>query len=225
MARSRSGSLDPTSLTRLRQALQPDWVHTVAARRIAAAGLVVLAGVAAVRSNPDGDRTATVVAVRDLAPGIALSAEDVRIESRMATTLPDGFQASADDVVGATLAGPVRRGEVLTDVRLLGSRLAQAAVGPDARIVPLHLADNAMVDVVRAGDVVDILAAPVSSGISNATTASRVLAADAVVVLVSAKPKSATAANDRVVLVALPADAANAVAGAALVETVTLTLH
>lgn len=224
MARSRSTSLDPTPLTRVRRALQPDWVHTIAARRIAAAGLVLLAGVAAVRSNPDGDLTAAVVAARDLTPGITVSAEDVRIENRLATTLPDGFQAATGTVVGATLAGPVRRGEVLTDVRLLGSRLAEAAAGPDARLVPLHLADNAMVDLVREGDVVDILAAPVSDTADAART-TRVVATDAVVVLVSAKPKSATAANDRVVLVALPAEAANAVAGATLVQTVTLTLH
>jgi hypothetical protein len=43
--------------------------------------------------------------------------------------------------------------------------------------------------------------------------------------LVSAKQKTQTASNDRVVLVALPAAAANALAGATLVQTVTLTLH
>lgn len=90
--------------------------------------------------------------------------------------------------------------------------------------MPLHLADNAVVDLVRAGDVVDILAAPQSDA-SNSAAESRVVATGAVVVLVSAKSKGATAANDRVVLVALPAAAANAVAGAALVDTVTLTLH
>lgn len=221
MAPGRSSSLNPTLLTRVRQALQPDWVHTVRTRRIAAAALVVLAGVAAIRSNPDGDRMAAVVAARDLAPGVTLTADDVRIESRLATTLPDGSQPDIASVVGATPAGPVRRGEVLTDVRLLGSRLAEAAVGPDARIVPLHLADNAVIDLVRTGDVVDILAASDSGG----EAVPRVIATDAVVVLVSAKPKSPTAANDRVVLIALPARAANAVAGAALVQTVTLTMH
>jgi Flp pilus assembly protein CpaB len=204
--------------------MQPDWVHTVLARRIAAAGLVVLAGVAAVRSNPQGERTAVVVAAHDFAPGIALTADDLRVESRLTATLPVGSQTDAGPVVGAIPAGPVRRGEVLTDVRLLGSRLAESAAGPDARIVPLHLADNAVVDLVRTGDVVDILAAPLSDA-SNTAAESRVVATGAVVVLVSAKAKGATAANDRVVLVALPEAAANAVAGAALVNSVTLTLH
>ena len=124
-------------------------------------------------------------------------------------------------VVGATVAGPVRRGEVITDVRLLGARLAQSAAGPDARVVPLHLADNAVLDLVRTGDVVDILAAPRS----DADAAPRVIATDAIVVSVSARPRTPTAAGDRVVLVALPVAAANAVAGATLVQTVTLTLH
>ena len=53
----------------------------------------------------------------------------------------------------------------------------------------------------------------------------RVVATGAIVVLVSAKQKAQAATNDRVVLVALPAASANAVAGAALVQTVTLTLH
>ena len=48
---------------------------------------------------------------------------------------------------------------------------------------------------------------------------------DAVVVLVSEKPKGAGGGSDRVVLVALPAHAANDVAGATLVQTVTLTFH
>jgi hypothetical protein len=42
-------SLDPSPLARL-AALRPDWSRTVLARRIAAAALVVLAAVAAVRS-------------------------------------------------------------------------------------------------------------------------------------------------------------------------------
>lgn len=208
-------------MTRARQALQPDWVHTVRARRIAAAVLVLLAGVSAVRANPQGDRTAVIVAAHDLSPGTAVSAGDIVVENRLAATLPDGAQTELATVVGAMPAGPVRRGEILTDVRILGSRLAESAAGPDARIVPLHLADSAVLDVVRAGDIVDILAA--SDG--GTESIPRVVATDAVVVLVSAKPKSATGVNERVVLVALPAAAANAVAGAALVDTVTLTLH
>lgn len=218
---ARTESLNPTSLTRLRQALQPDWVHTVAARRVAAGLLVVLAAVAALRTDPRGEYRPATVAAHDLSPGQPLTPDDIRIENRLAATLPDGAQSDTDAVSGATVAGPVRRGEVITDVRLLGARLAQSAAGPDARVVPLHLADNAVLDLVRTGDVVDVLAAPHA----DADASPRVIAANAIVVSVSARPKSPTAAVDRVVLVALPVTAANAVAGASLVQAVTLTLH
>ncbi len=205
--------------------MRPDWSRTVLARRVAAGGLVVLAGVAALRSNPDGDSVEVVVAARDLRPGTALTADDVRLERRLATTVPDGSPADLGAVVGSTLASPTRRGEVLTDVRLLGSRLAESTAGPGARIVPLHLADSALIDLVRVGDVVDVLAAPANDSPVAGPAASRVVATDAVVVLVSAKEKVQVADGDRVVLVALPARVANTVAGSMLGQAVTLTLH
>lgn len=119
-------SLNPSLVSRISAFLRPDWTRTVRARRFAAAGLVMLAGVAALRSNPEDDRAEVVVAAHDLRPGTALTPGDVRLEKRSATTLPDGSQADLDAVVGSTLASPTRRGEVLTDVRLLGSRLAES---------------------------------------------------------------------------------------------------
>ena len=65
--------------------------------------------------------------------------------------------------------------------------MAEAAVGstagPGARIVPLHLADGALIDLVRVGDVVDVLAAPPTSAPDNSHAAPKVVATDAVVVL------------------------------------------
>ncbi|OBF26045.1 flagellar biosynthesis protein FlgA [Mycobacterium sp. ACS1612] len=212
-------SLNPSMLSRL-LAARPDWSRTLAARRMAAGALVVLAAVVAVRSNPQGERTDVVVAARDLASGVALTADDVRMENRSAATVPDGARADVGAVLGATLAGPARRGEVLTDVRVLGPRLAGAVAGPDARIVPLPLADSAVLDLVRPGDVVDVLAAG-----SDADSQTQLVATDAVVVVVSEKPKGAAAGGDRVVLVALPGHAANKVAAATLLQTVTLTFH
>jgi Flp pilus assembly protein CpaB len=218
-------SLNPALLRRISTSLRPDWTRTVLARRVAAGGLVVLAGIAALRSNPDGDRVEVVVATRDLTPGAALTPDDVRVERRLATTLPDGSQADLGAVLGSTLAGPTRRGEVLTDVRLLGSRLAESTAGPGARIVPLHLADSALIDLVRAGDVVDVLAAPPTDSQPGTPAVSKVVATDAVVVLVSPKQKAQAGDGDRVILVALPARVANTVAGSVLGQAVTLTLH
>ena len=212
-------SLNASARSRLVHQWRPDWTRTVAARRVAAGALVVLAAVAALRTDPHGDQADIVVAARDLSPGIELTADDLRLEKRLTATIPDGSQATVGKVVGSTLAGPARRGEVLTDVRLLGPRLAQSAAGPDARIVPLHLADTALLDLVRTGDVVDVLAA------ADDEIDPRVVATDAVVVLVSEKQKGPGAGGERVLLVALPALAANDVAGATLMQTVTLTFH
>lgn len=221
----REPSLNPTLLRRISALLRPDWTRTVLARRVAAGGLVVLAGIAALRSDPDGDNAQVVVAAHDLRPGAALTTDDVRIEKRSTTTIPDGSQSNVGAVVGSTLASPIRRGEVLTDVRLLGSRLAESTAGPGARIVPLHLADGALIDLIRVGDVVDVLAAPATDSPAGTQAVTKVVATDAVVVLVSAKQKGQAADSDRVVLVALPARVANAVAGSVLGQTVTLTLR
>jgi Flp pilus assembly protein CpaB len=219
-------SLNPSVLSRVLAALRPDWSRTLAARRVAAGALVIVAAVIALRSDPQGDRTQIVVATRDLASGVELTADDVRVEKRTATTVPDGSQSEVSAVVGATLAGPARRGEVLTDVRVLGPRLAESVAGPDARIVPLPLADGALLDLVRPGDVVDVLAAGADAGTpAGADARPQLVATAAVVVLVSEKPKGTGNGSRRIVLVALPAHTANEVAAAALVRTVTLMFH
>ncbi len=210
-------SLNPTLITRISAALRPDWTRTVLARRVAAGALVVLAAVAAIRSDPQGDRIDVVVARHDITPGTALTADDISLESRSARTIPDGAVIDMSSALHGTLAGPARRGEVLTDVRLLGSRLTEAAAGPDARIVGVHPADAALTDLVHPGDIVDVVTA--DDGVDPG--APRVVAAGGIVVLVSDKQNH----DDRVVLVALPATAAVAVAGATLAQAVTLTLR
>lgn len=214
-------TLNPLPIHRLTELLRPDWTRTLLARRVAAGGLVVLAAVAALRPDPDDERIDAVVAARDLRPGSELTADDLRLVKLSAATIPDGVQTDITAVIGATLAGPARRGEALTDVRMLSPRLTEAAVGPTARIVPLSLEETAVLDLIRPGDVVDVLAASAESD-----TRATVVATDAIVVLVSEKPTGVGGGGtDRVVLVALPAHAANDVAAATLVQTVTLTLH
>lgn len=218
-------SIDASPLSRLAVALRPDWTRTIAARRTVAGLLVVLAAVAALRPDPANGRADVVVATRDLSPGVALSATDLRLESHSATTIPDGAQSNPVDLVGLTLAGPTRRGEVLTDVRVLSPRLAEATAGPDARVVPLQLADLALLDLLRPGDVVDILAASSVTPGGSTDAPPRVVATNAIVVLVSERSPSPTSGDQRVVLVALPSHAAAEVAGASLTQAVTLTLR
>ena len=218
-------SLDAPLLGRLTQKLRPDWARTAAARRVAAGLLVLLAAVIEFRPDPRDGQVTVVIAKHDLSPGSALTADDVVVESRSAPSLPDGALRESSAAVGSVLTAPARRGEVITDVRLLGSRLTAAAAGPDARMVPLHLADAALPDLLRAGDTVDVLAGPENAGVTADQAAAEVIATDAKVVLVSERLASPTSNDERVVLVALPRHSANAVAGAALHRAITVTLH
>ena len=206
-------------------ALRPDWTRTVAARRTAAGLLVLLAAAAALRPDPADGRTSVVVAAHDLTPGVALEAEDLRVESHSATSVPDGAQSDPTGLVGATLAGPTRRGEVITDVRVLTPRLADTVSGPDSRVVPVRPADTALLDLLRPGDVVDVLASNSVPPGGDDEGRPRILAHDAIVVLVSGTPPTHASGDQRVVLVALPARAATEVAGASLTEAITLTLR
>ncbi len=138
-----AAGLNPTLLNRFSRALRPDFTRTILARRIAAGFLVVLAAAAALRPDGAGTRE-VVVAARDLRPGVLLTGSDLALRAQPAAALPDGAQTVLADVLGATLAGPARRGEVLTDARMLGSRLAGLSAGPDARVVPVRLADPAV---------------------------------------------------------------------------------
>jgi len=104
---------------------------------------------------------------------------------------------------------------------LLSPRLAEASAGPDARVVPLHLADTALLELIRPGDVVDVLAIDSQGG--DEPTAPRVVARGAVVVLTSTT--KAAGGGEGVVLVALPAQEAVEAAGASLSQAVTLTFH
>ena len=215
-------SLNASLTSRLVAGARPDWTRTAKARRVTAGALVLLAAAAALRPDPTEGKTDVVVATRDLAPGVELVASDVRVESRSVATIPDGATTNGADLVGATLAGPARRGEVLTDVRVLGSRLADATAGPEARIVPVHPTDAALLDLVRTGDVVDVLA--VSEAVDGSgEQRSRVVATNAIVVLVASASKDR--GRDGVVLVALPVLKANEVAGASLTQAITLTFH
>ncbi|WP_027504115.1 SAF domain-containing protein [Rhodococcus sp. UNC23MFCrub1.1] len=198
----------------------PPRLRSPAARRIVAAALVGLAVVSAYRTDPSRTEVPVVVTATDLAPGTSLTAADVTLTRVDSSLLADGTLRSVDDAVGRTVAGPVRSGEALTDVRLLGPRLASATLpSGDARIVPIRLADPELAQLLRAGDVVDVVrAAP------DDTSPSGVIAESATVVMVSA-PSSGVSRRDQLVLVALRADDASAVAAASLSDALTVLLR
>jgi pilus assembly protein CpaB len=144
---------------RLRRPRSP--VH--AARRGAALLLALGALVLAARP-PEGDpptavpgTTPVVVAAADLAPGTVLTRRSLRTAGLPADAVPAGSAASADELTGQVLAGGLRRGEPVTDARLVGPGLT-SLLGPGQVAAPLRLDDLAVAGLVRAGDRVDVLA-------------------------------------------------------------------
>ncbi|HET9841472.1 MAG TPA: SAF domain-containing protein [Nocardioides sp.] len=138
---------------RLRRAVR----RTLLARRrpLAAgcAAVAVLAMVHAVRPSA-GPTVAVTVAAHDLGSGTVLTDGDLMVRRYPRGVAPTGSDAHA---VGRTLAAPVRKGEPVTDVRLVAPSLVAAY--PDRVAVPVRIADAAAVGLLRAGDNVDLVAA------------------------------------------------------------------
>lgn len=139
-------------------------------RRLLAAGLAaaaVASGLSAVAPTAPPS-TQVLTAARDLAAGTALAAEDLVPAAVPEALVPDGALLETAAAVGRVVAGPVRRGEPLTDVRLLGAALLPAG---SSVAVPVRLAEPATGALVRAGDVVDVLSASPEGGAVAAVVA------------------------------------------------------
>lgn len=215
----RQSRLNATLLDRI--SIRPGWTRTALFRRIAAGLLGAFAVVLFAQDAVATDHIQVVVAARDLTPGMRLEPGDVRLAEYSPSTVPDGALSDVADAETHTVAGPVRAGEALTDVRLLSSRLAEAAVETaDARIVPIRLTDAGVTGLLREGDTVDVL----TVGEGDGERTAQILATRAVVVLVSPEDTKQRS-GDRVVLVAMSSGDASSVAAASLVSALTVTFH
>jgi Flp pilus assembly protein CpaB len=116
------------------------------------AGVAVLAMLRVLAPEP----TATVpvlVAAHDLPAGSVVAADDVVPAAYSPDLVPSHL---ADDPVGRVLAAPLRRGEPVTDVRLVGPSLTDGYDGLVA--VPVRLPDAGSVALLRVGDHIDLVA-------------------------------------------------------------------
>ncbi|GAA4699418.1 SAF domain-containing protein [Nocardioides conyzicola] len=131
--------------------------RAVLRRRRLLAGLLtavaVAAGLHATTAKPP-PQVAVLVAAHDLPAGAVLEADDVRRAAFAPGSVPDGV---ADDPAGRTLAAPMRAGEPVTDVRLVGPALTDGYPGLVA--VPVRLPDAGMAGLLRVGDRIDLVAA------------------------------------------------------------------
>jgi Flp pilus assembly protein CpaB len=140
-------------LTRLHRTLR----RTVLARRrlLAAvlAAVAVATGVHAARAAPPV-LVDVAVAARDLPAGTVLSDADVRRVGFAPGSVPSGADT---ETAGHTLAAPLRAGEPVTDVRLVGPALTDGYPGLTA--VPVRLPDAGMAGLLHVGDRIDLIAA------------------------------------------------------------------
>ncbi|MEI4273080.1 Flp pilus assembly protein CpaB [Klenkia sp. LSe6-5] len=203
--------------------------HTL--RRVAAGVLAAAALLLALRPPPAGPAeaapaSAVVVAVTDLPAGAVLVAGDLRAAEWPTEVQPDGAAVDPAELVGRALASPVRRGEPVTDARVVGPGLwSQVPAGEVA--APVRLADLAVAGLLRPGDRVDVLATAEGSG-------TEVVAAGA---LVLAVPGQASRPDDTptgpvavghpgagLLVLAVPAETAAGLATATTSATLTVTL-
>ncbi len=181
-----------------------------ALRRALAAALLIAAGVIASfgRQQPVVGLHAVAV-VRDLPAGTTLTQTD--LGSVTLPSIPDGALRTAPQAIGHLLSAPVRRGEVLTDVRLVPAN--GPSPGPGRVAVPIRPADPGTVDLLSPGVHVAVLAVAQDG---QAT----VLAANAVVLAIPAPSKSDT--GKPLVVVSVPAGVADRITAAAITGAVAL---
>lgn len=128
-------------------------------RRLLAGGLAagaVALGLGVV-APPPPPATPVVVAAADLPGGGVLVAADLAVRRFPPDAVPAGAARTTARWVGRTLAAPVRAGEPLTDVRVVGPGLV-AGYGPGAVAAPVRIADADAVTLARVGDRVDVIA-------------------------------------------------------------------
>ena len=138
-------------------------------RRFIAAGLTAAAVALALQSlsPPRPPTTFVLTASHDLAGGTAIRAADVTRTTMPTQTVPDGAMDDIGAVVGRLLAGPMRAGQTITDVQLVGQTLL-AGYGPGLVASPVRIADAASVSLLQVGDLVDVLAtAPDAAGATS----------------------------------------------------------
>ena len=199
-------------------------------RRLLTSGVVLLAAVVALgRFAPRPPPTAAVVAAtRDLPAGQVLTTGDLRMVALPTAAVPAGAAIDVADLVGEQLSGPLRRGEVLTDVRLDDGPLVRPA--PGLVSAPVRLADSQAAELLRAGQHIDVLAASTAVAAAAAADAAGagevgaaaavVVAADVLVVAIPVRPTAGPAAGNDVgvegalVVLATSADQARALAQA-----------
>jgi len=118
--------------------------------------VAVVASVQAAHAPPPA-RTMVLTAADDLPAGVVVRASDLTLTPFDPSSVPSGVLSGAGSAIGRTTSAPVRRGEPLTDVRLVTGSLLRGRPGLVG--VPVRIGDPAAVRLLQVGDRVDLVAA------------------------------------------------------------------
>lgn len=203
-------------------------------RRLLAAGLAAASVALAISAlSPAPPVVVEVVtAGRNLPPGVVLATADLATARLPPAVVPAGTLRPGAPVAGRVLATAIRRGEPLTDVRLVGRPLLAALAGDGLVAAPVRIADAASVTLLQPGDLVDVLgsgspAGPGADGLVEAPTSARavVVAAATTVLTVPTGGPEGLGGEGALVLLAVRPDVATALARAAVTGRLSYTLR
>lgn len=125
-------------------------------RRLLAAAFTALAVLAGLTVLRPSDRLEPVLVARhDLRSGQVVAASDVRTANVPPASVPEHV-LGRDDAVGRRVAGPMRAGEALTDVRVVRPG-SLAGYGEDAVLTTVRV-DPVEAAAIGVGDRVDVIA-------------------------------------------------------------------
>jgi Flp pilus assembly protein CpaB len=177
-------------------------------RRLLASGCAAAAvafGLSAVAPKP-AVVVRVLAAAHDIPAGATLTSADVHTIGLPPSVVPSGAVHADDDITGRVVAAAVRRGEALTDVRLVGASMFRA-VGAGLVATPVRIADGESAHLLQPGDVVDVLA---SNEHISASSAAPVVATGVRVLAVPAPTDSSLSLDDGalVILATTPSTAA-----------------
>jgi len=158
----------PTLLHRLRSVARRVRRAVLRRRRLLAALCALVAAWAGLRATavPAAPLEPVTVAAHDVGAGTVLRSSDLTTVGFAPGTVPYGH---IRDPVGRQLAGPLRRGQPITDTALVGASLVRDR--PDLVALPVRLPDTAMAELLRVGDEIDLISADPQGG--PAVTAAR----------------------------------------------------
>ncbi len=206
----------------LRRALDGVRRTVVLHRRPLAVVLAVVSVLTGVRaaSAPPVPTVDVVVAARDLPGGAPLTGADLERRSLPAPGAPRGTTSEAAELVGRTLAAPLREGEPVTDVRVVAEGLL--AGYPTLVAAPVRIADAGAVRLLRVGDRVDVVTTDPADGRAEVAT-------EAAPVLALPRGRrggegSATLTGGALVVLAVPRSTAVALAGSSATDLLSVLL-